>query len=311
MPSPSDPKTRPRRGGLFARTRRFFGRRKRSPRETLARWLAKNSHFDADERRILKNVLSLAARRVEDVMVPRADIVALEEKTPKERALAAFLKAGHSRLPVYRKRLDEPLGIVHVKDLLGEENGVKRPGSGTTLQEDHRSDNREVSLLRRVMRPPLFVPPSMAVLTLLRKMQAARLHLALVIDEHGGTCGLVSIEDLVEEIVGEIEDEHDSGEALTLKRRAGGVIEADARFRIDELERRLDLSLRAGSADEDVSTLGGLLFTHAGRLPKKGDIVRHPSGWRLEVQDADPRRVKRVRLHPSRGRAERDSRPKP
>ena len=244
-------------------------------------------------------------------MVPRADIVALEEKTPKERALAAFLKAGHSRLPVYRKRLDEPLGIVHVKDLLGEENGVKRPGSGKTLQEDHRSDNREVSLLRRVMRPPLFVPPSMAVLTLLRKMQAARLHLALVIDEHGGTCGLVSIEDLVEEIVGEIEDEHDSGEALTLKRRAGGVIEADARFRIDELERRLDLSLRAGSADEDVSTLGGLLFTHAGRLPKKGDIVRHPSGWRLEVQDADPRRVKRVRLHPSRGRAERDSRPKP
>ena len=253
-----------------------------------------------DERQMLKNVLEAGNRHVEDVMVPRADIVAVEEKTPASEILAVSLKAGHSRLPVYREELDQPLGIVHIKDIIAPSENCGGDARATSLASFNLKDS---------MRTPLFVPPSMPVLTLLRKMQAARIHLALVIDEHGGTCGLVSIEDLVEEIVGEIEDEHDEVMPPPFKKMAGGMIEADARTPIEEIEKFLETDLEG---DEDVTTLGGLLFTQIGRLPKRGEKIRHPSGVLFEVLDASSRRIKRIRLHPPKKSQEKTSQsPKP
>ncbi len=233
----------------------------------------------ASERAMLLNLLNFGEIRVDDVMVPRADVVAVELSTPVGEVVSVVREAGHSRLPVFRGTLDDIAGMVHVRDLL------RLWGSN------------DPSALDEVVRTVLFVPPSMRVRDLLLQMRAARIHMALVVDEYGGTDGLVTIEDLVEEIIGEIHDEHDLDELPLLVEGRGGVIEADARVLVEDLESRVGCSLLPEEHEEHVDTLGGLVFSLAGRVPSRGEMISHPTGVQFEVVDADPRRVKRLRIH--------------
>lgn len=246
------------------------------------------------ERSMLLNILGFSNLRVEDVMVPRADIVAVEQDQSLEELMAVLAEAGHSRVPVYRETLDDPIGMYHIKDLL--------PMVLAQVAGEEPSTARDLVKQRREI---LFVPPSMAVLDLFLKMQTTRVHMALVIDEYGGTDGLLTIEDLVEEIVGEIEDEHDAAEGPMLSRVSEGVFIADARATIDELTEQFGMSLLTEDMDEDIDTLGGLIFDMIGRVPHRGELIRHPVGYEFEVTDADPRRIKkvRIRMSPSRKRA--------
>ncbi|MGH6871659.1 MAG: hemolysin family protein [Rhizomicrobium sp.] len=244
-----------------------------------------NRSLSPQERVMLANILRFGEMRVEDVMVPRADIVAIEEKTPLSGLVALLREAQHSRLPLYRETLDDPLGFIHIKDVLtlaevDVQGGLRWPG-GVSI----------ASLKRDI----LFVPPSMPARDLLLKMQTTHTHLALVIDEHGGTDGLVSIEDLVEEIVGQIADEHDTDDAPKLMPRADGGYDADARLDLADFKERTGVDLAIDGA-EDVDTLGGLAVSLTGRVPQRGEIVPHPAGWEFEILEADPRRVRRVRL---------------
>ena len=262
--------------------------------------------FTPEERVILRNVLGLRERRVDDVMVPRADIVAVEAQTNLGDLLTVFREAGHSRLPIYRETLDDPIGMVHIKDLvsyllsgaaLKAEDGMPRRRRAQALQHLAKVDFAKALASTRIMRPVLFVPPSMPVLDCLVKMQSSRIHMALVIDEYGGTDGLVSIEDLVEEVVGEIEDEHDFEEAPLIRAEEGGAFVVDARAPIREVSAAIGTDLLNGDGAEDVDTLGGLIVTRAGRVPVRGELIAGPGDLEFEVLDADPRRLKRVRIH--------------
>ena len=226
---------------------------------------------------LFRNVLRVRDLTVDDVMVPRADIIAVDVGTTLADVAKLMSESGHSRLPVYRGQLDDVSGIVHIKDLLA------------CWQEDPAAG------IRKIVRKLLFVAPSMPVLHLLLQMRSQRIHMAMVVDEFGGIDGLVTIEDLVEEIVGEIEDEHDPEEKPALVRRGEGVVDIDARFEIDDLEGEIGAFLTAEERDEDIDTVGGLVFFIAGRVPGKGEIIRHDSGIEFEVLDADPRRIRRVR----------------
>jgi CBS domain containing-hemolysin-like protein len=237
--------------------------------------------LSAQERLMLSNLLRFGELKVRDVMVPRADIVAAEESIPLAELVALFREAQHSRLPLYRETLDDPIGLVHVKDVLA------------ALDADGAWRRTRIRTLRR---PILFVPPSMRLLDLLLKMQTGHTHLALVIDEYGGTDGLVSIEDVIEEIVGDIADEHDE-EAVSLKPDGDGFI-ADARLDLDDFRRETGLDLATEEAGEDVDSVGGLAISLLGRLPQRGEIIAHPKGFEFEVLDADPRRVRRLRIRP-------------
>jgi len=234
--------------------------------------------INAEERLMLMNILELSEHRVDDVMVPRADIVALESNAGLGDMVATFHTALHSRMPVYRKALDEVIGMVHIKDLLSF------------------WDQHEAFRLRSIVREVLFVPPAMPVLDLLLKMWATRIHMAIVVDEYGGTDGLVTIEDLVEEIVGEIEDEHDEVEGPLIVVRADGSLDADARASIDDFETEVDIDLLPDERDEDVDTLGGLVFSLLGRVPQRGEVISHAAGLEFEILDADPRKIKRLRV---------------
>jgi CBS domain containing-hemolysin-like protein len=246
-----------------------------------------SANLSPQERLLLANLLKVGERRISDVMVPRAEIVAVEEATSLADLVSLFREAQHSRLPVYRETLDNPLGFVHIKDVLGlidaQPDGAFRwrPGS-----------------ISEIRRPVLFVPPSMPVLDLLVKMQAVHIQLALVIDEYGGTDGLVSIEDLIEEIVGDIADEHDE-DAAPLRKDESGAYVADARVYLEDFEAEtgLDLGIDDEFAEE-VDTLGGVVTSLVGRVPQRGEIVAHPNGSEIEVLEADPRRVKRLRIRP-------------
>lgn len=229
------------------------------------------------ERVLLTNLLKFRTLTAEDVSVPRADIVAIEAGISLDELTEIFVAQQHSRLPIYRESLDDVIGMVHVKDML--------PFLAKAKPFDLRS------ILRRV----LFVAPSMRVLDLLLEMRRTRLHMALVVDEFGGVDGLVTIEDLVEEIVGEIEDEHDVDEGPKLVPAADGTLIADARTTIEEFEARVGPILN-DEEREQIDTLGGLVFALAGRVPSRGELVFHPAGLEFEVLDADPRRVKRVRV---------------
>ncbi len=241
--------------------------------------------ISSDERIMLSNILRLRHLTAYDVMVPRADIVAVDLDTPIEALIDVMSEAAHSRLPVYRETLDEAVGLVHIKDVL------------TYMKEKRTFDL--VDLVRRI----LVVAPSMRVLDLLLEMRLSRVHLALVVDEFGGIDGLVTIEDLVEEIVGEIEDEHDVAEGPKLTERPDGSLMADARATIEELEEKIGAVLSDEEREEDIDTLGGLVFALAGRVPGRGELVEHEhSGISFEVLEADPRRVKRVRVHNVAGR---------
>jgi CBS domain containing-hemolysin-like protein len=231
------------------------------------------------ERQMLRNILHFGEKTVGDVAVPRADIVAVPATITFEGLVAAFAEAGHSRLPVYEERLDTVIGMIHVKDVF-------------TLMV---TDAEPPEDIRQLVRTPLYVPESMGVLDLLARMRAERVHLAIVVDEFGGTEGLITIEDVVEEIVGDIEDEHDEELPGLLIPLDGGVWEADARAELEDVAEAVDA--RLGAVEEDVETLGGLAFVLAGRIPQPGEILEHPSGWKLEVTEGDSRRVTRLRLH--------------
>jgi len=231
------------------------------------------------ERKMLRNLLHFGEQTVDDVAVPRADIVAIAESASFSDIVALFAEAGHSRLPVYRETLDEVVGMIHVKDVFAV-----------------LAEGRPPPPLIDLIREPLYVPQSMGVLDLLAEMRAKRTHLAIVIDEYSGTEGLLTIEDLVEEIVGEIEDEHDDEPTALFVPGEGGCWEADARAELDDVGEAIDP--RLAEVEEDVDTLGGLAAVLAGHVPEVGEILLHPSGWRIEVTEADERRVHRLLLHP-------------
>ena len=230
------------------------------------------------ERQMLRNLLHFGDRTAGEVAVTRGDIIAVPDTIAFDDLAAAFADAGHSRLPVFANSLDHVVGMIHIKDVF-------------VAARDPSIDRTIGALLRT----PLFVPESMGVLELLARMRAERMHLAIIVDEFGGTEGLVTIEDVVEEIVGDIEDEHDEEEISSLVMLEDGVWEADARIELDELAIAVDPRLI--SAEDEVDTLGGLVFLLAGHIPVQGECVIHPSGWRLEALDSDTRRILRVRLH--------------
>lgn len=231
------------------------------------------------ERQMLRNMLHFGERTAGDICVTRGDIIAVPSTIGFEELVRAFAEAGHSRLPVYGESLDEVIGMVHIKDVF-----ITSVDAG-----------REHSL-QALMRNPLFVPESMGAIELLARMRTERIHLAIVVDEFGGTEGLVTIEDVVEEIVGDIEDEHDEQQAAgALNMLEDGLWEADARIELDELARVVDARLTW--EEDEVDTLGGLVFLLAGHIPAEGECVVHPSGWKLEAVDSDPRKIIRVRLH--------------
>ncbi len=244
---------------------------------------AANRPLAREERSMMLNILNFGELKVVDVMVPRADIIAVAEDTPLSELVKIFRDAKHSRLPIYRDTLDNPVGMVHIKELIGlaipEGEGAIHP---KTIQD--------------VRRDVLFVPPSMPVVNLLVKMQSTRVHMALVIDEYGGTDGLVSIEDLVEQIVGDIEDEHDTDETKMIAPRGTGEFDASARADLEEVEKVVGFPLVDEEEAEEIDTLAGLVFSLVGRVPQRGEIVIHPAGVEFEVLDADPRRLKRLRV---------------
>jgi hemolysin (HlyC) family protein len=232
------------------------------------------------EREMLLNVLKCRELRLKDIMVPRADIVAVEIKTPFDRLVKKITRGGHSRLPVYRGSLDDIAGMVHVKDVL---EALNKPKGARALE----------ALVREV----IVVPPSMRLFDLLRRMRGQRIHMAVVVDEFGGTDGLVTIEDLVEQVVGEIADEYDEAETPGLTLIGKGVYEASARLPLAEFEIALKTGPLAPAGEEAADTVGGLVAGLAGRVPAVGEAVSHPSGLRFEVLEADPRRIKRLRVH--------------
>jgi CBS domain containing-hemolysin-like protein len=260
--------------------------------------------FSAVERAMLRNILSLHERRIADVMIHRADIVAVKRDIPLGELMSLFESAAHSRLVVYNETLDDPEGIVHIRDLLAFMTvRAAKPKSKAKTKKPVPAglDLRAVDLAlplseANIIRKLLFVPPSMRAIDLLAQMQASRIHLALVVDEYGGTDGLVSIEDIVEQIVGEIDDEHDSDEPPSIVRQADNSFIADARASLDDVRSVIGEEFVTGEAGEEVETLGGFLVTHVGRLPVRGEVISGPGNFEIEVLDADPRRVKRLRI---------------
>jgi CBS domain containing-hemolysin-like protein len=224
---------------------------------------------------------------IADVMTPRADITAVELSTPFEAVVAAFAESEHSRLPVYRETLDDPVGVAHLKDLF------------KLLAAQAPRDAAGDMVLPRMKRETLYVPPSMRAADLLVRMQTSRIHMAMVIDEFGGVDGLVTLEDVIEAVVGEIDDEHDEAAAIQIVARAGGVFEVDARVDLEELEAALGRRLTTEDLEEEIDTAAGLVTALAGRVPQRGEVIAHPDGLDFEITDADPRRVKRLRIRPT------------
>ena len=257
-------------------------------RETIEEAIEESDRQGADlsapERTMLSNLLKFGELRVSDVMIPRADIIAADESMMLPEFFALIREAQHSRMPIYRETLDDPTGLIHIKDVLAH----------TETQPDG-SFRWKDGPVEQFKRPLLFVPPSMPLLDLLLKMQTAHTHLALVIDEYGGTDGLISIEDVIEEIVGDIADEHDE-DVQQVKKLDDGAWSTDARIDLDEFKEQTGIDLDTDEDAEGVDTLGGLVVSLLGRVPQRGEIVTHPSGYEFEVLEADARRVKRLRI---------------
>jgi len=253
--------------------------------------------IENEERTLLFNILDLRGQTVADVMVPRADIVAIDVAASIDDLVELINREGHSRIPVFQENLDESIGMVHIKDVLAAGDASKNkhgeaPGGEPDEAGEKSGGPRN---LRSILRDVLFVSPSMQVLELLLEMRVKRTHMALVVDEFGGVDGLLTIEDLVEEIVGEIEDEHDDEDEPALNRRDDGSLDADARVSIESFEELVGRILSEEEREEN-DTLGGLVFSLAGRVPIRGELIKHPTGMEIEVLDADPRRVKRLKL---------------
>ena len=304
----------PRKEGLWQKLKGKLGRgRSKGLRESLAGAIEThavqhpNESFGKEATSMMLNIIEFSGLRVDDVMVPRVDIVAVEDTSTMRELMERFVEAGHSRLPVYRDTLDEITGMVHVKDFMGwmSAKGLKKKRNKSEKSEKPTLANLAISsselstTVRQsgLHREVLFVPPSMPASDLLVRMQARHIHLAIVIDEYGGTDGLVSIEDLVEEIVGDISDEHDTDEADVIKPSSDGTYLALGRVGIDKLEELLGVDLLPDEDEEEADTLAGLVFKMAGRVPTRGEIIRHDSGLEFEILESDPRRVKRLRIH--------------
>ncbi len=318
-PAP-DRAAREGQGSLFERLRALLGLGAGSVRDDIEDALEgadSNADFTPQERAILKNVLALHEVRVADVMVPRADILAVASDTPLSEVLALFRTAGHSRFPVFGETLDDPQGMIHIRDFVDflasePKFGLAPPNSPSPVRE--RMAGVEIGMnmplsAAAILRPVLFAPPSMPALDLLVKMQASRTHMALVIDEYGGTDGLVSIEDVVEAIVGDIEDEHDEAERPQIAPGGDGSFLVEARAPLDEVSETVGFDFGALADAEDVDTMGGLITAIAGRVPGRGEIVAGPGQFEFEVLDADPRRVKRLKIHPRADAARQVSKP--
>ncbi len=274
---------------LFDRVRSVFGLSSASIRDDIEDALedtGADSVFSVQERSMMRNVLGLHELRVEDIMVPRADVVAVGLHMTLSEVLAVFREAGHSRLPVHGDTLDDARGMIHIRDF------VEILASGGADALERSVETAEVT------RSVLFVPPSMQALDLLVKMQASRTHMALVIDEYGGTDGLVTIEDIVEMIVGDIEDEHDEDEDPLIEKEDGGTFLADGRAALDDVSAALGVDLTLGDDAEEIDTIGGLVTMLCGHLPTRGEVVTGNPDFHFEILDADPRRVKRLRIRP-------------
>ena len=262
---------RRRRPRLF----RFSRRREKEEQQAEAVTVQNAQHTPAQLR---LRLAEFEQGRVADVMVPRAEIVGVELSTDLPALIQLYAEESHSRLPVYRETLDDPIGLVHIKDVVGE---IARGGEGLDRP------------LERLRRDILYVPPSMKLADLLVKMQTSRIHMALVVDEYGGTDGLVSLEDLMEEIVGDIEDEHDEEPAMVV-RRGRHAWEVDARMEISDFLDKTGMDLDLGDQDVEVDTLGGVAFALAGKVPLRGEVLRHPVGADIEIMDGDARRIERL-----------------
>jgi hemolysin (HlyC) family protein len=304
------PQPRENGEGWFARVfRALFGWKPNTIRadlkDVLDAMTPGESGFSPEESRMLKNILGLRERRVGDVMIPRADIIAVQQDIKIGELVRMFEGAGHSRLVVYNDTLDDPIGMVHIRDLIAfmtaraevdPEKNAKRKKPLPAGLDLKAIDLAMPMSIAKIVREILFVPPSMRVIDLLARMQATRIHLALVVDEYGGTDGLVSIEDIVEQIVGEIADEHDEDETPHVVRQPDDTFIADARASLEDVAATIGNDFDPGDVAEEVDTLGGYLVTRAGRLPVRGELIPGPGLFEFEVLDADPRRIKRVRI---------------
>jgi CBS domain containing-hemolysin-like protein len=266
--------------------------------------------FTAQERAMLRNILSIRSVKLADVMIPRGDIVAVSADISMGDLLRVFRTQGHSRLPAYGETLDDPKGMVHIRDFLDFLSSRAETGQSKTRRKNLA--NIDLGLVdlslplisTKLLRPVLYAPPSMPAMDLLVRMQATRTHMALVVDEYGGTDGLVSIEDLVEMIVGDIADEHDDAERAMIEKSEDGLSYiADAKAPLEEIESALGVSFALEDAAVDVDTIGGLIVTLAQRVPARGELIKGVMGFEFEVLDADPRRIKRVRIHKKNGSA--------
>lgn len=311
-------------GGWFARVlRAVFGWGSSTIRSDLKDVLDAmtpgESGFSPEESRMLKNILALRERRVGDVMVPRADIIDVQQEISLGELIRVFERAGHSRLVVYNDTLDDPVGMVHIRDLIAymtaraevdpEKNAKRKKPLPANL--DLKTIDLSTPLAAtKIVRQILFVPPSMRAIDLLARMQASRIHLALVIDEYGGTDGICSIEDIVEQIVGEISDEHDEEDTPAVVHQADGSYVADARANLEDVVGAIGHDFELGDAADEVDTLGGYLVTRAGRLPLRGELIPGPGLFEFEVLDADPRRIKRVRIVRLKERREQPREPR-
>ncbi len=244
--------------------------------------------LNASMRQVLPGLANLRRLRVADVAIPKAEIVAVARDIDRDGLIGVFRDSGFSRLPVYNETLDKPMGLLLLKDLVLSQGF------------DLRHGDLDITAM---LRPLLFVPPSMPLVVLLQKMQTERMHMALVIDEYGGVEGLLTIEDLLEQVVGDIDDEHDTEDEGLWSEEAPGVWQVQARALLDDLREALAIDLRDEAGDDDVDTLGGLVYLLVGRVPARGEVVAHPAGHEIEVLDADPRRVKRLRLRLKGGEA--------
>ena len=287
MSSPDEPpsSTAPASRGFRALLRQI--RRRGAKGENTGRLLGPSGRPESTdgEPDLVDQAHAFQTVRVSQVMTPRTDITAIEITEPFAAVVARFAESEHSRMPIYRDTMDDPLGVAHIKDvfkLLSEKDGEK-PGP-------------DDAVLHKLRRETLYVPASMRAADLLVRMRSSRIHMALVIDEFGGTDGLVTLEDLIEAVVGDIDDEHDEAEAPDVIERPGGVFEAAGRTPLETLEAAVGLALAPEDLDEEIDTAAGLVTTLAGRVPQRGEVITHPAGFEIEITDADPRRVKRIRL---------------
>ena len=309
--SPTSENSRNDSTGPWSRIKRALGigRSDETLRESLEGVLDRHaeeegtSAFRADAKSMMLNLIEFSDLRLDDVMVPRAEIIAIDASSSVSELLGCFLDAGHSRLPIYHETLDEPLGMIHIKDFLewlnsNDKPGKTRPGTKKAVPilslsaADLKTAVRDLGIMREL----LYVPPSMPAADLLVKMQSTHVHMAVVVDEYGGTDGLATIEDLVEEIVGDIADEHDEQDDL-ITRASDTSWLAEARLEIEDAEKVLGIKLLPADEQEEADTLGGLIFHMLGRVPVRGELIRHASGIEFEIIAADPRRVRRIAVH--------------